>query len=201
MKAHEYVMLENERARQWGRGVDRDQDLWELAMLIDLLDVSVSPIRSILEIGSRAGNWLHCVGKYFQIEHGYVVDMDLMQIDNHRQYSDIIDRAHAFEGKSNDPAIISEVYSEARNVDILHIDGNHHYVWAKADYENYRGLVRDGGAIIFHDILMTKGDGGVKRFWQEISANHKSVSITTSPKPNGSRGKTSGGIGIIWRGI
>jgi len=59
------------------------------------------------------------------------------------------------------------------NVDLLHIDGDHSMKGCLADWENYRGLVRPGGLVIFHDTcnpdepgvrsvfgaVQTKGDG------------------------------------------
>jgi cephalosporin hydroxylase len=36
-------------------------------------------------------------------------------------------------------------------VDLLHIDGDHSMKGCLADWENYRGLVRPGGLVLFHD--------------------------------------------------
>lgn len=57
-------------------------------------------------------------------------------------------------------------------VDILHIDGLHTYDAVRHDYENWRGTVREGGVILFHDTREMKEDFGVWKLWQELSATH-----------------------------
>ena len=59
--------------------------------------------------------------------------------------------------------------------DFILIDGDHSYEGARRDYELYRGLVRPGGLLAFHDIV--PGDeskvGGVPRLWKELRELHK----------------------------
>lgn len=94
---------------------------------------------------------------------------------------------HDIQGDSHDPHIIQRVkllYPD-NDVDFLFIDGDHSYEGVKADYENFRSLVRPGGLIVFHDVC---GLPEVKQFWDEIKPNTKSYEIH---EPNG------WGIGII----
>lgn len=90
-------------------------------------------------------------------------------------------------------------------LDLLYLDGDHSYEGVLADFELYSTLVRDGGLIVFHDIvpdyrtrygLETRSDtGGVPQFWQELKANHSEVEeIIEDPAQDGL------GIGILrWR--
>ncbi len=58
-----------------------------------------------------------------------------------------------------------------REIDLLFIDGDHHYESVTRDHALYRPLVREGGIIAFHDI---KRDESVEpgcevyRYWREL---------------------------------
>ena len=54
--------------------------------------------------------------------------------------------------------------------DVLFIDGDHQYEKVKSDYENYRGFVKEGGLIMFHDYKM---DADVTRFISESKFKRK----------------------------
>jgi len=60
----------------------------------------------------------------------------------------------------------------ARAVDLLLIDGDHSYDGVWLDFRDYAPLVREGGLVVFHDIV--PGDendvGEVPRFWRELKA-------------------------------
>lgn len=79
-----------------------------------------------------------------------------------------------------------------RMIDILFIDGDHRYEGVKKDFLGYRSFVREGGLILFHDIIQDKGgsawSGGVPRFWRELSAHYPSREIV--------RNRDQGGFGI-----
>lgn len=55
------------------------------------------------------------------------------------------------------------------SVDILHIDGRHGYEDVRADFEEWRSSVRDGGVVLFHDIAERENGFGVWRLWEEVS--------------------------------
>lgn len=74
------------------------------------------------------------------------------------------------------------------DVDVLHIDGDHTYDGVKADYYNYRDLVKPGGMIVFHDV---EGIPDVNRFWNELIAENKDSFYRTI-----SAGTENGGWGI-----
>lgn len=74
-------------------------------------------------------------------------------------------------------------FSEVRSAfapasaDLLHIDGRHAYDDVRADYEQWRDTVRDGGVILFHDIAERRDDFGVWRLWEEIAEPGRSFTF------------------------
>lgn len=58
-----------------------------------------------------------------------------------------------------------------KKIDILHIDGSHHYKDVKNDYETWSKFINDDGVILFHDTEVEEFDGNiyeVKRFFEEL---------------------------------
>ena len=63
---------------------------------------------------------------------------------------------------------------KGRMIDVLFIDGDHRYEGVKQDFLRYRPFVREGGLILFHDIVEDRGGGrawagGVPKLWKELS--------------------------------
>lgn len=60
-------------------------------------------------------------------------------------------------------------------IDFLMIDGDHTYEGAKKDFELYSPLVRKGGLIAFHDIVVhaKEMNCGVSTLWKELSRKHR----------------------------
>lgn len=52
-----------------------------------------------------------------------------------------------------------------KQIDVLHIDGDHSYETCKADFENYYPFVKPGGFIFIHDVVHWKG---CTKFYEEI---------------------------------
>ena len=78
---------------------------------------------------------------------------------------------------SHDQATLSEVRKilRERRIEFLFIDGDHTYEGVKRDFEMYFPLVREGGIVAFHDIVLHPPETGceVNRFWNEIKHNYK----------------------------
>jgi predicted O-methyltransferase YrrM len=56
-------------------------------------------------------------------------------------------------------------------IDILHIDGSHHYEDVKKDFETWSKFLSDDGVILLHDTAIESLNGneyGVKKFFEEI---------------------------------
>ncbi|MFZ5553139.1 MAG: class I SAM-dependent methyltransferase [Bacteroidota bacterium] len=61
-----------------------------------------------------------------------------------------------------------------KKIDYLFIDGDHTYQGAKQDYEKYSTLVRPGGLIGFHDIVIHRGSTcDVYKLWHELKAENE----------------------------
>lgn len=88
-----------------------------------------------------------------------------------------------------------------RKLDILFIDGDHSYDGVKQDFNSYRGFVREGGLIAFHDICPDYGSrlgrdtgrwsGGVPVFWQKLKSLYKCHEFISSADQDGL------GIGVM----
>lgn len=67
-------------------------------------------------------------------------------------------------------------------LDVLFIDGDHEFEGVRADFLAYRSFVRDGGLIVFHDIVPDRRSegvetmanaGGVPDFWQLVKRKYE----------------------------
>lgn len=64
---------------------------------------------------------------------------------------------------------------EDNSIDILHVDGLHTYEAVKNDFENWIPKVKEGGIILFHDIMVSRDDFGVYKLWEELKNNYKTL--------------------------
>lgn len=66
-----------------------------------------------------------------------------------------------------------------RQIDLLFIDGDHTYEGVKADFEMYGPLVRPGGLIVLHDIVISPPhpDCRVYEFWNEVRNRYRSFEL------------------------
>ena len=65
---------------------------------------------------------------------------------------------------------------EDKSIDVLHIDGSHHYDDVKGDFENWFPKVKDDGIIMLHDVSsdIVLGDVmGSYRYWKELKEKFK----------------------------
>jgi cephalosporin hydroxylase len=86
-------------------------------------------------------------------------------------------------------------------LDLLLIDGDHHYEGVKKDFLKYRHFVREGGIIAFHDIVpdyftrhgvkTNRWVGGVPIFWNEIKSTYQHWEFVENIDQDGL------GIGVI----
>ena len=64
---------------------------------------------------------------------------------------------------------------KSKLIDLLFIDGDHSYEGVKKDFEMYSPLVKKGGIIAFHDIVVHPPETNcdVNKFWNEIKHHYK----------------------------
>ncbi|WFB37459.1 glycosyltransferase [Kiritimatiellota bacterium B12222] len=61
---------------------------------------------------------------------------------------------------------------EDGSIDLLHIDGCHHYTEAKHDFEHWLPKMSTDGVILFHDICEMGEGYGVWQLWRELKKNY-----------------------------
>jgi len=159
----------------------------------------------VCEIGTEFG------GTTFLLSH-YLPDVETMiSIDLFVRHAAVLravkparQDVHYVHGSSYSPRIVRRVERllKGRKLDVLFIDGDHRYEGVKRDFLSYRHLVRDGGSILFHDIVLDHGarfgrtalgawSGGVPQFWQEVSAFYQHHEFINDPNQDGL------GIGVL----
>ena len=150
--------------------------------------------KKVLEIGSFYGGTLWHFLKYSKLETLTCIDMQIPPADE--RYSQMVvsrikwpswvgtympnGRFNDIPGNSQWESVISTAKNlhPENDIDLLHIDGDHSYQGVKADYENYKGMVRPGGVIVFHDIF---GIEDVNRLWEEVKRNYPKTRQITQP--------------------
>lgn len=73
-------------------------------------------------------------------------------------------------------------YFTDNSIDILHIDGLHTYDAVREDFTTWKGKLRKGGSILFHDWNVRSKYFGVWKLWDEICADESYQCISI---PNG----------------
>jgi hypothetical protein len=82
----------------------------------------------------------------------------------------------------------------AAGFDVLHIDGDHSYAGARADFADYAPLVRPGGLVLLHDVANAGDAPGVMLAWQEISEQYGDAAELISTGPLGTGAVTMQGV-------
>ena len=68
-------------------------------------------------------------------------------------------------------------YFEDGSVDLLHIDGRHHFDDVKADFESWLPKLSDRAVVLFHDINVREREFGAHRFWSEVCKQYPHFSF------------------------
>lgn len=176
----------------------------EISQLLKLVD-RIKP-GAILEIGTANG------GTLFLFSHVASEDAVIISIDlpggefggGYRKWREFLYKSfippgkkiHLLRADAHKTETLEQVEAvlHGRKVDFLFIDGDHTYEGVKKDFEMYSSLVRQGGIIAFHDIVVHPPETGceVSKFWTEIRDSHKSEEIVKDWSQNW------GGIGVVY---
>ena len=183
------------------------QDKNEILRLLRLLD-TIKP-RTIMEIGTACGGNLFLLCRVAAPD-ALVISVDLpggiygggypaWRIPIYRQFPVPPQRLRLIRANSHSLRTTEKVRKilDGRRIDFLFIDGDHTYEGARADFELYSPLVRDGGLIAFHDIheLQQQPGCAVHKLWKEVKQEFQHQEIINDPHQNWA------GIGVItWRG-
>jgi len=139
----------------------------------------------VLEIGTARGGTLFLLTK-FSSPNAHLISLDLPGGQFGGGYSRWV--GYFFKSFALDTQKISIIRADSHSVatlnklnkilngkliDILFIDGDHTYEGVKKDFEMYGPLVKKGGVIAFHDIVVHPPEinCNVNKFWNEIKQN------------------------------
>lgn len=142
----------------------------EFAAVLDV--VAAAEPEVVVEIGCMNGGTLYA---WRQIcEDVYAITLP----SPHPDYP-ISHGATVLKGDSHSPESVGWLRGQlaGREIDVLHIDGDHTFDGVKADWEMYSPLVRSGGLILINDIANGRDAADVGRFWRQLSADCKSEII------------------------
>jgi cephalosporin hydroxylase len=151
----------------------------EISRLLTYLN-KMSPL-SICEIGTEScGTSLLLCRKLASLQQFIGVDLFVRNMPRIKQFAPPKLKVHFVNGPSTSPRAIRKVSGllAEKLLDVLFIDGNHHYMGVRGDFLAYSRLVRPGGVIVFHDIVPDyfarfgrvthRSAGGVPQFWTQI---------------------------------
>jgi len=165
------------------------QTVWEWDTFIKNFYVPLKP-KNVLEIGTFYGATMWAMMHNVYLDKFVSVDLPIPPEDG--RYGDMIRSKEiwkqwpdyksivSIEGDSHSTRVISDTLNQfpSRDVDVLFIDGDHSYEGVKADYLNFKSLVREGGLIVFHDSV---GYNSVKQLCDEIRL-HQTRCVEISEK-------------------
>lgn len=176
----------------------------EITQLVELL--KSRSLRNILEIGSEAGGTFYLWCRLTAIG-GLKISLDSPNGDSgsgkYRTQEALAQRTKEFKCWSANVHVITGDSHEQKSrreveqilgdkkLDFLFIDGDHSYEGVKADCEDYKGFVRPGGLIAFHDIVdsdyhRVRGCF-VAQLWKELEGEKQEIVA----------GECWGGIGVL----
>lgn len=169
------------------------QEILSLARAVEAIRPKI-----ILEIGTARGGTLLI---WSRLASERVISCDLEDMKNQSGLYQAFPppgspcRVTLLSGNSHEPDFRRRVADElgGRKADFLFIDGDHTEAGVAADYEDYRGFVRPGGIIAFHDIVEKQllPTNQVHRFWVRIKQGARTEEFIKDPDQVGY------GIGII----
>jgi len=212
------------RARQLARhsaGVSQPLGLWRLLQaypefialqreseILGLLELAreIAPWR-LCEIGTAAGGTAFLLAR-IATQGATLITIDLALQPGQAEALAILGgrgcRVVALTGDSHDEQMAARVRLLAGGpLDVLFIDGDHRYEGVVSDYELFRGLVRPGGIVAFHDIVpdsRSRGGpetgtdaGDVPRFWEELRSRFPAAASEIIESPT----QDACGIGVL----
>ncbi len=155
------------------RGIPFPQNDVEFAWLCAKVQ-AVKPAQ-IMEIGSRHGGSLLMLSHFIQPSAG-IISVDLPGAEWGDQQSNMaLEKVASLLRRRGFPVTCllqdshdSSTAQQVRQVtgeqplDLLFIDGDHTYIGVRQDWEMYSPLVREGGMVVFHDLVTPPGDARVE---------------------------------------
>jgi len=165
----------------------------ELVAFLDLLRVD-SP-RHAMVIGSDLGGLFFLISHLCKCDGLRIAIGDLASSVRSQMTAALPGTSRELVGDSHSSEIVDQVTTllGEQKLDLLFIDGDLSLAGARADYENYRGFVRPGGLIAFHNIRDSdynrrKGIQ-VPELWRQVSSAGSWEFLASPGRCVGSRGE------------
>lgn len=183
------------------------QRKWELAGLLGMVRCLRPNV--ILEIGTYQGGTLSCWPSLAG-ERATIISLDLPggpygggygeeDVARFQSWMKEGQSLSCLRRDSHSPDTLAEVRGllAGRPIDLLFIDGDHSYEGVRADFMTYGPLVRKGGLIVLHDIVVnpTHPDCRVYQLWNELKDRYRSRELVDRDGFH-----TWGGIGVLVQG-
>lgn len=154
--------------------------------------------KTVCEIGTAAGGTTFLLGQALPgVERLFAIDLYVRRRRRLTFFSRPDQQLAFLDGSSYDQATVDRFGSQLghRQLDLLFIDGDHTFAGVARDFALYRRFVKDGGIIVFHDIVddyltrygqkTGRWAGDVPRFWREIKPYYSSREFVESPDQDG----------------
>ena len=174
----------------------------ELARLLEMVDAAKP--RCVLEIGTANGGTLFFWTRVATPD-ATLISIDLpagdfgegyaqWRIPIYRRFPLPGQTLHLIRGDSHAPETRdrAQVLLDGDKVDFLFIDGDHTYDGVRADFELFAPLVRPGGLIALHDVVVHRDTTcQVHRLWEQLQQAHRTTDLTSDPDQGWA------GIGVV----
>lgn len=170
--------------------------------------ISKIPLKKVVEIGTFFGGTMwYFLQHAAEIESFTSIDLPIPAQDD--RYTQMVSCRNLWTswfsenqtligiaGNSRSEHIIGQARAAhpQNDVDMLFIDGDHTYHGVRADFDNYRNLVKPGGYIVFHDII---GIADVWQCWSEIVHDLPEECYFVIQDENATPENPAWGIGIL----
>jgi len=154
--------------------------------------------RFVCEIGTADGGTNFLLSQALpSVSSMLGIDLYVKRKPQLRYFSKASQRFYFIDGASCAPRTIEKVKHALGNkkLDLLFIDGDHSYAGVRQDFLQYRHSVREGGLIVFHDIIpdyfsrygikTNRWVGGVPLFWSEIKSLYPSYEFVEDSEQDG----------------
>jgi cephalosporin hydroxylase len=167
----------------------------EITALMDIARENGTPV--VCEIGAYHAGTSVLLSRVLHPDTLVVMDLYTKNRWRLRRAAPYDQTIHIISGDSMQPLVIERLRRKlrGRQVDLLFIDGDHRWDGVRADFLNYRGFVRNGGLIAFHDICefrdRTAWSGDVPKFWKLVRSIYESNEFVDAENQDGL------GIGVI----
>jgi len=158
---------------------------------------SLAP-KMVCEIGTAMGGTTYLLGQSLPtVTHVIGIDLFVRRKRRLRHFMRSNQQLELVDGSSYAPETAERVkrHLAGTKLDLLFIDGDHSYDGVVKDFSLYRHFVRDGGVIVFHDIVQDyttrygrntpRYTGGVPRFWEQLKPLYSTKEFVESPDQDG----------------